>query len=61
VLGLYGLNVIVTVGAVALFVIGEAAFGVTVLVGLAFGLVGLVKLRRAFRSASSGVLRDFWG
>ena len=53
-LGLYGLNVIVTVCAVALFVIGEAAFGITVLVGLAFGLVGLVKLRRAFRSASSG-------
>jgi hypothetical protein len=48
------INVVVAVCGIALFVIGEAAFAAALLVGIAFGLVGLMKLRRAFRSNSVG-------
>jgi hypothetical protein len=46
------INVVVAGCAIALFVIGEAAFAAALLAGTAFGLVGLMKLRRAFRSGS---------
>jgi uncharacterized membrane protein len=51
---LLAINVVVAGCAIALFVIGEAAFAAVLLVGMAFGLVGLMKLRRGFRSGSVG-------
>jgi hypothetical protein len=48
---LSALYVVVAACAVALFAIGLIWFGVVAFLGLAFGLVGLAKLRRAFRSA----------
>jgi hypothetical protein len=54
ILALCALYIVVAVCTAVLFLTGKDAFGAAALVGLAFGLVGLAKVRRAFRSPSTG-------